>query len=306
AGGAAAFPLTARVPPRNPGAEWPGEPGAQVLRTEPGAGEGSLHSPEELKLLVQESREAGILRQAQQEVVARVLDIGDRRIADIMTARPQIEWIDTQDDHANKLRAIRECRHDQLVVARGSLDEPLGIVLKKDLLDQLLDGLALEPMKALREPLIVHEGASVFGVLEQFKRAPVRMAIVVDEYGNVEGVVTQTDLLEAMAGDLPESEGEEPDIVESEDGSLLIDGLTPAHAAFERLGVREADVQGKVHTIAGFALAQLGHLPRTGETFTFEDWRLEVVDMDGRRIDKLLARREPAPGKVGADRSSGG
>jgi len=117
--------------------------GNLVLRLcglQPGAGEGSLHSPEELKLLVAASQEAGLLHQAQQEVVERVFNIGDRRIADIMTPRRDIDWIDADDGAEEILRTIRECRHEQLLVGRGSIDEPLGMILKKDLLDQVLDG----------------------------------------------------------------------------------------------------------------------------------------------------------------------
>ena len=120
-----------------------------------------------------------------------------------------------------------------------------------------------------------------------------RLAIIVDEYGSLQGIVTQTDLLEAIAGDLPDVEGEEPDIVEREDGSLLIDGMMPAHDAFEHLGVKTPPEEGDFHTIAGFALSELGHLPEAGEAFTYEGWRFEIADMDGLRIDKLLAQREP-------------
>lgn len=258
----------------------------------PGAGEGSLHSPEEIRMLVAASQEAGLLQHAQQEVVERVLSIGDRPIADIITPRREIDWIDANDPQDEILRTIRECRHEQLLVGRGDIDEPLGMILKKDLLDQVLDGKPLDPMAVIREPVIVHEATPIFRVLEQFKQAPVRLAIVIDEYGGLEGIVTQTDLLGSIAGALPEIEGEDPDIVEREDGSLLIDGGMPAHDALNRLGFR-ARPEDDFHTIAGFALFQLGHLPDVGEHFDYEGWRFEIVDMDGRRIDKLLARREP-------------
>jgi len=258
----------------------------------PGTGEGSLHSPEELKLLVAASQEAGLLHQAQQELVERVFNIGDRRIADIMTPRRDIDWIDIEDTPGEVLRTIRECRHEQLLVGRGGIDEPLGMILKKDLLDQVLDGKALDPMVLIRDPVIVHEGTPIFRILDQFKRAPVRLAIVIDEYGALEGIVTQTDLLEAIAGDLPDLDGEDPDVVERDDGSLLIDGMMLAHDAFTRLGFRPGSAEGDFHTIAGFALFRLGHLPEAGEHFDYEGWRFEILDMDGRRIDKLLARRD--------------
>ena len=258
------------------------------LRT--GTGEASLHSPAELKLLVAESHEAGLLDVAQQEIVHRIFGMGDRRISDFMTPRVDVDWIDADDPPAEMLKTIRECRHEQLLVGRGNIDEPVGMVLKKDLLDQLLDGGSLDPLGVIREPLILHEGTPVFRVLERFKSAPVRLATIVDEYGSLEGIVTQTDLLEAIAGELPDLETEEPDVIEREDGSLLIDGMMPAHDAFERLKLHDRPQDGGYHTIAGFALHILGHLPDVGEIFEFGEWRFEIIDMDGRRIDKILAK----------------
>ncbi|MBB3133258.1 CBS domain containing-hemolysin-like protein [Rhizobium pisi] len=259
-----------------------------------GTGESSFHSPQELKLLVAESHEAGLLNQVQQQLVERVFNIGERPISDIMTPRLDIEWFDADDSEAEILKTIRECTHEQLLVARGSIDEPIGMVLKKDLLDQVLDGGKVRPMAVIKQPLVLHEGTSVVRVIDSFKASPVRLAIIIDEYGSLEGIVTQTDLLEAIAGDLPGAD-EEPDIIIREDGSLLIDAMMPAFDAFERLGLRERP-DADFHTLAGFALHQLQHIPETGETFLFEDWRFEVIDMDGMRIDKILAMRIPADG----------
>jgi len=265
----------------------------RIAGLQPGTGEESLHSPEELKLLIQASQEAGILHQTQEDLAVRILNIGERRISDIMTPRTEVDWIDAGDDPEAILRTIRECRHEQLLIGRGSIDEPLGMVVKKDILDQALDGHPLDPMAVIRQPLVVLESMTIFRVLEQFKQAPVRLAMLVNEYGSLEGIVTQTDLLEAIAGDLPESEGEQPDIVEREDGALLIDGMMPAHEAFDRLGLRSSP-KGDFHTIAGFALSQLRHLPEVGEAFSHQGWHFEVIRIEGRRIDKLLARRREA------------
>jgi putative hemolysin len=254
----------------------------------PGAPEDSLHSPEELKLLIAASQEAGLLQPTQQELVDRVLSIGNRRITDIMTPRVDVEWVDADDDRQEILRRIRKCRHEQLLVGKGTIDEPIGMIVKKDLLDQVLDGKALDPMTVLRQPIALHEAMPVFRALEQFKRAPVRLATILDEYGVLQGIVTQTDLLEVIAGELPEVEGEEPGIVERADGSLLIDGMMSAQDAFDQLGFKKRP-EGDFHTVAGFALSELGHLPEAGETFDYEGWRFEVVDLDGRRIDKVLA-----------------
>jgi magnesium and cobalt exporter, CNNM family len=252
-----------------------------------GTVEESLHSPGELKLLVAASQEGGLLDEAQQEVVERALNIGDRRISDVMTPRVNVDWIDIDDEREQILRTIRERRHGQLLLGKGSIDEPLGMILKRDLLDQVLDGRPLDPMAIIRQPLVIPEGMRFFRVLEQFKRAPVRLATVLNEYGVLEGIVTQTDLLEAIAGDLAMVEGEEPEVVEGDDRSLLIDGMMSAQDAFARLELPAAG--GGFHTIAGFVLSQLGHLPKVGDKFDYEGWRFEVVDLDGRRIDKLLA-----------------
>jgi putative hemolysin len=266
--------------------------GNMVLRAfglHAGTGESSFHSPQELKLLVAESQEAGLLNQVQQQLVERVFNIGERPISDIMTPRLDVEWIDADDSEADILKTIRECSHEQLLVAHGSIDEPIGMVLKKDLLDQVLDGGKVKPMEVIRQPLVLHEGTSVVRVLDSFKASPVRLAIVIDEYGSLEGIVTQTDLLEAIAGDLPGS-GEDPEIVVREDGSLLIDAMMPAFDAFERLGLRDRP-DADFHTLAGFALHVLQHIPQAGETFEFDGWKFEVLDMDGMRIDKILATR---------------
>ena len=258
----------------------------------PGTAEEALHSPEELKLLIAASQEGGLLQPAQQELVERVLSIGNRRITDIMTPRVDIEWIDTEDPQEETVKVIRDCRHEQVLVGKGGIDEPLGMVLKKDLLDQVLEGKALDVMAAIRQPIAIPEPMTIFRVLEQFKRAPVRLATVLDEYGVLQGIVTQTDLLEAIAGELPEIEGEEPGIVERADGSLLIDGMLSAPDAFDRLGLKERP-EGDFHTVAGFALSALGHLPQAGEEFEYEGWRFEIIDLDGRRIDKVLAIPPP-------------
>jgi CBS domain containing-hemolysin-like protein len=265
----------------------------------PGTGEASLHSASELKVLVAESQDAGLLQAAQEEVLVRALDIGRRRIGEFMTPRTEVEWIDVDDSRDGIVRTIGQSSHTQLIVARGGVDEMLGVVTTKDLLDQALAGRPLDPLSVVARPLLVHEAVPMFRVLELFKQAPVRLAVVVDEYGGLEGIVTQADLLEALAGELPEREGETPDVVEREDGSLLIDGLAPAQSIFDRLALRTRPVNPRFHTIAGFALAELGRLPQPGDRFFYEDWRFEVLDMDGRRIDKLLATPAPPPLEAG-------
>jgi len=265
----------------------------------PGGGEGSLHSASELKLIVAENQDAGLLQEVQEEIVVRTLDIGHRAIGEFMTPRTEVDWIDINDDRDVVRRGVLESRHGELLIGRGSIDEIVGVVAKKDLLGQVLTGGELDPAAAVGQPLLIHEGVTIFKVLELFKQAPVRLAVVVDEYGGLEGIVTQTDLLEALAGDLPDDEGGAPDIVEREDGSLLVDGMAPVNGVLGRLGLSLQANRTGFHTIAGFVLAEFGHLPSTGDWITYDGWRFEVVDMDGRRIDQLLVQREAPDPQAG-------
>lgn len=269
---------------------------------EPGHAEGRLHSTEELKLLVAASKDAGLVQQSQQEVVERAFALGDRRVRAIMTPRHDVYWIDAEDDTETMLRGIRKSRHEQVVVARGTLDRVVGILRKQDLLDLHLDG-KLSPsnddtgssatlVDALREPLIVHDGATVLQVLEVFTNRPIQMALIVDEYGALRGVVTQTDLLEALAGEIKDED--ELAVTKRDDGSFLVDATLPVQEAFEHLGIaRDADHGGEYRTLAGFVLSKLGRIPRAGDHFDWETdgnaWRFEVVDMDAHRVDKVLA-----------------
>ena len=263
----------------------------------PGTAEGSLHSASELKLIVAESQDAGLLQAAQEEIVLRTLTIGNRAIVEIMTPRTEVDWIDINDDREAVRRVVIDSSHGELLVGRGSIDEIVGVVAKKDLLAQVLAGRELDPAAVVGKPLLIHEGVPIFKVLELFKQAPVRLGVVVDEYGGLEGIVTQADLLEALAGDLPDDEGDTPDIVERDDGSLLIEGMAPVRDVLGRLGASLRPHHTGFHTIAGFVLAELGRLPAAGDVFSYDGWRFEIVDMDGRRIDKLLVRREPAAGQ---------
>ncbi|MFC5564150.1 hemolysin family protein [Methylobacterium aerolatum] len=274
--------------------------GNGVLRLcglQPGHGEGSQYSTAELNLLVEASREAGLIREAQQEAVERIFKLGDRRVREIMTPRHEVEWIDLDAPHEEMLRAVRACSHAHVVVSRGGIDELVGVLRKQDLLDQILDGLAPDIATAMRAPNVIHEGMTVLAALESFQRSPLQLAAIVDEYGSLEGIVTQTDLLEAIAGDIPEP-GEDPAVVEREDGSLLIDGMMPAEDAFERLAFADPPATDDFTTLAGFIIYRLGRIPAEGDAIAAERWRLEVVDMDGRRIDKVLAT--PLPGAPAA------
>lgn len=246
-----------------------------------------LHSTEELKLLVAASREGGMLEGAQQEVVERAFDMTELKVTSIMTPRREVYWIDADTDPAAQMAALRGNRHEMALLCRGRMDTVLGVVRKQDLLDAHLDGQPLDPVAVTRDPVVVHDGTTVLHVLELFRNQPVQMAVVVDEHATVRGVVTQTDLLEAMAGDIPE-DGEEAPVTEREDGSLLIDGAMPILQVVDRLGASKGALTGEYQTLAGFCLRHFGGVPRQGDRFDWEGRRFEIVDIDGFRIDKVL------------------
>ena len=184
---------------------------------------------------------------------------------------------------------LSEERYSRLLICRGSVDDRVGVVHTKDLLGPTLRNEPIELAKLMVPPLIVPDRTPVLRVLDLFKKQGLHMAVVVDEFGTTEGVVTPTDVLEAIAGELPER-GEKPELamVRREDGSWLVDGLVPIDEFEDRTGIRGLREEGSFHTIAGFVLSQLGHLPSTGESFFFRDIKFEVVDMDQRRIDRIL------------------
>jgi len=178
------------------------------------------------------------------------------------------------------------------VVARGGdLGHPLGIIQKKDLVGDLIAGRGLQLEKELREPVYIPENAKILRMLEMFRAVPLHVAFVVDEYGDFLGLVTLTDVLEAIAGELPEEhDPRSEDMVRRADGSWLVDGRVSIEQLIEKFGLEDAD--GDFHTAAGLALERLARIPSEGDTFEVGDWKVEIIDMDGKRIDKLLFMRK--------------
>jgi putative hemolysin len=258
---------------------------------------------EEVRALIAEGTRAGVFHRQEQEMIGRVLRLADRPVRAIMTPRVELVWLDVEDDPAEIARVIRESGHSRFVVGKGSLDDVLGVVHVRGLLDACLDGRPLDLQASLRPMLVVPDSMPVLRGLEALRQARVSMALVVDEYGEVEGVVTVEDLLEAVVGDMPEHRlGEDPSIVRRDDGSMLMDGMLAIDELKLALGFDSLPDQDSYHTLAGFVLAQLGCVPAEGESVAYGGWRFEVVDMDGRRIDKVLVRRssreEPPAGSA--------
>ena len=250
----------------------------------------SAVTEEEVKALIAEGASSGVFQPAERELIEGVLRMGDRAVRSIMVPRTAVVWLDVEDAQEEIYAAIAESGHSRYPVARGDIEDVIGVAHTKDLLEQQRKTGTIDLIAAAREAPYVVDRMPVLRLLDRFKSSSVHMAFVVDEHGSFEGIVTPTDILTTIAGDLPQSEEEaEPEAVQREDGSWLIDGLMAVDAAERTLGIEGMAEEGDFNTVAGFVLHELGHLPVAGENFEWRGWRFEVVDLDGRRIDKILA-----------------
>ncbi len=247
---------------------------------------------EEIKSLVAEAESAGVVEPAERAMIAAVMRLGDRPVRSVMTPRTELDWIDLDAPLPRQLATLRGSMHACLPAGHGGIDQIDGILLVKDALDAVIDGKPLEILPHVRPAPVVPETADVLEALEQLRHSPTGIALVVDEFGTLQGVVSAADIMESIVGELATPEGPvEPWLVVREDGSWLVDGLTPRHHMAETLGFNLPDGEDDYDTAAGFALARFGAIPQTGEHVEWQGWRFEVVDMDGRRIDKLLVSR---------------
>ena len=253
---------------------------------------------EDILGVIVEGEKSGLIHAAEREMVEDVLDLTSRTVNAIMTPKPDVVWIDLDAPPETIVQTVRACPFAQLLVCRRTMDNVIGVVRKQDLLNQALDRVPIDVSKALQAPLLIPESVSILRALDLFRRTPVNAAVIVDEYGSVQGLVTRTDLLEAVAGPLPEVDRRpEQKVIRREDGALLIDGATPVSEVAPLLGLSELPKKDAV-TVAGLVLAQADHLPKMGEQFSCNGWRFEVAELDGARISKVLARPlSPAQGR---------
>lgn len=251
---------------------------------------------EEIRDLIDQGTEAGVFQAVEQDMVEGVLELDNLRVNSLMTPRPDIAWIDIDDPPELNQRKITDSQYSRFLVARGSLDEVLGEVQARDLLARSLSCEPFDLGAALRPPLYVPETMPVLKVLEAFKQSGTQMATVLDEYGGVQGIVTLTDIMKAIIGDLPSAEDlAEPQVVQREDGSWLMDGMLPIDGLKDRLHLETlpGEDQGLYQTLAGFVMTQLGNIPDPADHFVWAGFRFEVMDMDGPRVDKLLVSKVP-------------
>ncbi len=246
---------------------------------------------EEIKVLIRQGAESGMFEEAEHEMVERVFRLGDRPIQAIMTPRTEITWLDTEASLEENLQAVMDSYHSRFPVGQGSLDDCIGVIRGSALLAAQLSGQPIDLAAMAQPPLYVSENARALTIIDQFKQTGIHIALVTDEYGGLEGLVTLNDLMAAIVGDLPSLEDQtEPLIIQREDGSWLIDGSLDIHElkALVQQKTLPGEADGHFHTLGGFVVHCLSHIPRSGEYFEWGNLRFEVVDMDGPRVDKVL------------------
>ncbi|MGH9917076.1 MAG: hemolysin family protein, partial [Pyrinomonadaceae bacterium] len=246
----------------------------------------SVHS-DTIDVIAEQSAAGDVFHREEKEMIRGVLDLVERPVRSIMSPRNEVEWLDLDETNEELLAEIRTLTHSRVVLAHGRVDEFVGVALTKDLLFAILDGGKIDWDKVTRQPLILHENANVLRVMEQLRGTTVQMAVVLDEHGSFEGVVTPTDILEAIAGDFPDEGDESPVLERSDDGSMVVD----AYIDIRRLGgLIERDLVDdgdRYTTLAGYILWNLGHIPAQGEKLKVDDYEYEIVEMDGRNIGKV-------------------
>lgn len=263
---------------------------------------------EELHLVVAEAQTAGVLEESERAIISGIVRLADRPVREVMTPRTDVDWVDVSTSSESLRAALKSTPHSRIPVADGSVDNIVGVIQTRDLLEALLDGRDLNLRELTRSAPVIPDLMDAMDALVVLRSADVPLALVHDEYGHFDGIVTPGSILAALAGTFAHDveEGEEPDLFEREDGSWLVSGAASADLLSDRLGVNMPHDRD-YSTVAGFALSVLKRLPQTGETFTHDGWKFEVVDMDGRKIDKLLVSRprrrsrEQEPAKVEQD-----
>ncbi len=249
---------------------------------------------DKVKQLLAQGIESGVFEKAEQDMVERVLRLGDLKAGALMTPRTQMTWLDLEEPHEKNFQMIAQSTHSRFPVGKGSMDEFVGIIYSRDILARGLENAQLDFMQLVRTPLFVPKSMSAFRVLESFKQAGVHEAMVLDEYGGVMGIITLHDILEEIVGDMPLSdEEEEPAMVQREDGSWLVDGMLAIDEFQQHFQISELPENNRdgYHTLGGFIISYLGYIPSAGERFFWEGFRIEVVDMDRLRVDKVLISR---------------
>ena len=249
---------------------------------------------EEIRVLLEQGADEGVFEGAEHEMVTNVLNLDDRHVGAVLTPRSDVVFLDVQDPLDANREKLRQDLHNVLPLCDGGLDHVLGFVRSTAVLEKLLEGAGIDLPALAEKPLFVPETMSLMKLLEQFKRTHLPVALVVDEFGDVDGLVSLTDVIASIVGDLPAEPGEEPMIVRRDDGSWLFDGGLDLDAVLRTLDaepILSDDDRQHYHTLGGLAMLALGRVPRTGDVFERGNYRFEIVDMDGNRVDRVLVSR---------------
>lgn len=255
---------------------------------------------EEIKVMMEQGAEAGVFEETEHDIVKSIFKLGDRAVSALMIPRRDVVWLDIEDTPVENQKKLASSLYSRFPVAQGSLDNVLGIVQTKDMLTRCLAGARMDLKENLRPPLFVPEGLPALRLLEMFKKSRTHMALVVDEYGGVEGLVTLNDILEDLVGDVASVDmpGEQQ-VYQRPDGSLLIDGKLLIDDLKEVLKLSKLpdEESGSYQTLGGLVMLQVGRVPVTGDTFESDGYKFEVVDMDQKRVDKVLVTKVEAAGE---------
>ena len=254
---------------------------------------------EEIAASLEEGLDAGVIEAQEHQMVRNVFRLDDRQIGSMMIPRAEILWLDANAPIADVLKAVVEEAHARYPVCRGGLDDVIGVVTAQGLLKPLAEGRAPVLTQELQPPVFVPETLSGMELLDHFRTHVAQLVFVVDEYGAVQGVITLRDVLEAITGEFGPESGDDAWAVRREDGSWLMDGLIPVPEIKDRLEIKDLpeEDRGRYNTRAGMIMLLLGRLPRTTDAVEWGDWRFEVVDLDGKRVDKVLVSRNTSPGE---------
>lgn len=251
---------------------------------------------DEIKVMIEQGKEIGVFEEAEQDMVSGVFRLGDRRVDALMTPRTEITWLDIEDNQDLNASKLTNSEYSRLPIAKGNLDEVIGIIDVKDLLGLDLKAQDFRIEQYAKPAIFIPENMQALKALEVFKNSGLHYALVIDEYGGLQGFVTLYDVLEAIVGDIPQnSEDKEQMAVQRADGSWLFDGMIVIDELKEILGISALPDEDRAgfQTISGFIMSQIGRIPKTGQTFDWDKFHFEVVDMDGRRVDRVLVSLLP-------------
>lgn len=258
---------------------------------------GSSVTEEDIHAMLEEGSESGIIEKQEHEMLRNVFRLDDRQIGSLMIPRGDIVFLDINQPLEENLKRVSESNHSRFPVCRGGLHDIVGVITAKQLFTQLHQTGKTDLAAQLQPCVYVPESLTGMELLEQLRTSATPMVFVIDEYGEIQGLVTLQDVLEAVTGEFKSRNIEDAWAVQREDGSWLLDGMIPIPELKDRLELQEApeEEKGRYHTLSGMMMWLLGHLPHTGDSAQWEKWRLEVVDLDGKRVDKVLASRLAEP-----------